>query len=173
MSLDGGSFRVAWKTTQTRGKRANSTQPSSSLSTFWLYARDANFLFVVIHHRFMKHRVFVTGSAGFRQPCPRGCGAVEGHDGSPRESGGSVAQAEPSLNSFSPTCITLLCCSSSCAGLLSQLSDHCPVHWQLTTTESWVLWETCRVPMVSCNEGFEQSIGAEKHFYGFLCRNNI
>lgn len=45
--------------------------------------------------------LFLAGSAGIRQPCPRSSGAVEGHDGSPRESGVCMAQAEHCLNLFS------------------------------------------------------------------------
>ena len=45
--------------------------------------------------------MFPSGSAGIRQPYPRGRGAVEGHDGPTGESGGRLAQADPPLNLLS------------------------------------------------------------------------
>lgn len=44
--------------------------------------------------------LLLSDPAGTRQLRSRGCGPVEGHDGSPGESGGSVAQAERFLNLF-------------------------------------------------------------------------
>ena len=60
--------------------------------------------------------------AGLGQLGPGGGGAVEGHDGAPRESGGGVAPAEPFLSVLpeDPWMLTLSCCSSSCTRSLFQ-----------------------------------------------------
>lgn len=42
--------------------------------------------------------LFVSGPARLRQPHPAGCGALDGHDDSPRESGDRLVQTEPLLN---------------------------------------------------------------------------
>lgn len=57
--------------------------------------------------------LLLSDPAGTRQPRPGGYGPVEGHDGSSRESGGSVAQAERFLNLFGDAGPAVPACFSS------------------------------------------------------------
>lgn len=114
--------------------------------------------------------MFLAGSAGVWQPRLRGGGTVEGHNGSPRESGGCVAQVEPCL----------------------KLSAQPPPYWRAAgpAVPSWVnsrplaIWADSDGPppgllngvgpgwhfrLSVVNEGLEQNVGAGKRFLSFLC----
>lgn len=115
--------------------------------------------------------LLVPGAAGLRQLRPRGRGAVEGHHGSPGESGGGVAQGEPFLNILPrrTTDVPLSCCRSGCTSADHSRARRASQRSQNRTMNCWRCSGSpgrhSRCSVTSCKWGrgwVEQSVDCEK-----------
>lgn len=143
------------------------TLPASSpnIGTFWrTFQRDAT------SRGMTAFLMFLAGSAGVWQPRLRGSGTVEGHNGSPGESGGRVAQVEPCLKLSAQ--LPYYCCAArpavrSCVNsrpsLRTSLDSDGPPSGLLNAVGPG---RHFRLSVV--NKGLEQNVGAGKRFCLFF-----
>lgn len=119
--------------------------------------------------------MFLAGSAGVWQPHPRGSGTVEGHNGSPGESGGRVAQDKPSLKLSAQLLHDWRAAGPAVRSCFnSQLSRISSAVWVDSDGPPSGLLNGAgpgrhfRLSVV--NKGLEQNVGAGRRFSSFLCR---